>query len=716
VIPSRLPSDRSVAFRARAFLLLAAGLALFPATDCADASETRWWATASSAAYEDAGSDGLVIDPDGVVTLGPAASVTLLDSIEVVWSAAVLANGRIALGGNGGRILLASRGRAAAPWVTLPVGQVLSLLADGDDLIAGTGPEGFVYRIRPNGDTTRIAVTGERYVWALAAAGRSGWYAATGIRGRVLHVGRDGRTRVVFDNDAGNVVALIEDGRGGAYAGDDTRGRIVHLRADGSARTLFDAEEDEVRALALGADGALYAAALTSSAVQNADGAEDAKPRPARRPTSRETSRVYRIVADSASVVWWSTSRTAIFALAPAREGVLAATGNRAGLFLLDGPGRASQWLAPLQGQITAVTRSSDGVFYAATSNPAALWELRPGERRSGELRSPVFDAKRLAQFGTIRWLGEAGGARVELETRSGNAAIPDTTWSLWTAPRGAGDGRGVASPPARYLQWRLRLAGGQPRIETVEVAWRENNLPPMVEALRVAPQVDGFREGRLSTRTEPVTQELPGGRKVEFSLKRKSDESDLKSLPLWVQGLRTVQWNAEDPNEDPLRYRLDARRDGDSDWTPVARDLEDSVFVWDTNGVPDGRYRLRVTASDIEGNAVGEERESWAIGSLVVIDNTPPVLTSLDVTGGRGRVTVRGAAADAGTIARIEVSIGDGAWRTITPAGGMADDERPAFDATLDGLAAGVHSVTVRVVDRAGNFAVRAARATVTP
>ena len=36
----------------------------------------------------------------------------------------------------------------------LPVGQVLSLAADGDGVIAGTGPEGLVYRIGASGDTS----------------------------------------------------------------------------------------------------------------------------------------------------------------------------------------------------------------------------------------------------------------------------------------------------------------------------------------------------------------------------------------------------------------------------------------------------------------------------------------------------------------------------------------------------------------------------------
>jgi hypothetical protein len=148
--------------------------------------------------------------------------------------------------------------------------------------------------------------------------------------------------------------------------------------------------------------------------------------------------------------------------------------------------------------------------------------------------------------------------------------------------------------------------------------------------------------------------------------------------------------------------------------WLPVAEDRSDSVYVWDTNGVPDGPYRLRVTASDLEGNAVGEEREAWALSPVITVDNTAPRLQSFEATGGAGRIAVRGEAVDSPGL-RFEVAVDDGKWRAVVPQGGFADGERASFAATLQGVAPGVHSVSVRAVDRAGNFTVRAARATVT-
>jgi hypothetical protein len=317
-----------------------------------------------------------------------------------------------------------------------------------------------------------------------------------------------------------------------------------------------------------------------------------------------------------------------------------------------------------------------------------------------------------MAQFGRVLWRGEARGARVTLSTRSGNTETPDTTWSAWEGGATPAEGRRIASPPARYLQWRMELSSGEPRIESVEAAWREQNLPPRIEDLVVAPQGLGFREGDLLPRTEPITQNLPGGQKVEYSINPAAGPAGMRALPAWARGLRTVQWKGSDPNGDPLKYRVEVRAEPAGDWIQLEDDLEGTAFTWDTQALPDGRYRLRITATDAAGNAVGEERTAEAVSEPFGIDNSPPAVTALDVRpDGQGvRLTAR--AEDRGsTLSRFEVSIDDGAWRAVSPDGGLADDRELSIRARLDNVKPGEHTVSVRAIDLAGNTATRAAQ-----
>ena len=50
-------------------------------------------------------------------------------------------------------------------------------------------------------------------------------------------------------------------------------------------------------------------------------------------------------------------------------------------------------------------------------------------------------------------------------------------------------------------------------------------------------------------------------------------------------------------------------------------------IAGWDTHGLPDGRYRIRVTASDQGGNALGEEATASVVSPAFVVDNTAPLV-----------------------------------------------------------------------------------------
>lgn len=687
-------------------LVTAVSFLMALAATSARATETQLWVSDSPADYAKSQTSGVRVGPDGVLQLGPRASSSGTDSLDVIWAISPLPGGAVALAGDDGRIDRWTASGGIKPWVRLPVGQVLSLAADGDGLVAGTGPGGLVYHVSSRGDTARIAKTGERYVWGLAPAGKGAWYAATGTRGKLLKL-EGGRVHVVIDSDESNLVSMVSDGKGGAFAGGDSHGRILWARADGTVTTVFDASEDEVRALALGPDGTLWAAGLSASATSDEDDTEH-RVEPVKAAVSAARASVYRIVPDRSAAVVFTPPHPFVFGLAASGEGVWVATGNRAAVFELDASSRPTQVIAVPQGQVTALALGAGGRLYAATSNPGALWVIGPERAEKGELLSSPLDARRFAQFGRIAWHGDAGGGKVELSTRSGNTDPPDTTWSPWkSAPQ---ESR-VTSPPARYLQWRVEMAGGHPKVDAVEVAWRERNLPPKVEDVVVAPQGAGFREGELQPRTDPVTQTLPGGQRVEYQLQGSGPRA-LRELPAWAHGLRTLQWKATDPNGDAMTYHVDVRPEAGDHWMEVGDKLDATSFTWDTQGLPDGRYRIRVRATDEPGNAVGEALTTEALSEPFAIDNTPPGVTSLEAKGEAGAIAVSGRAADGESIlVRLEIELDDGDWRMLLPTGGFADSRQLEFSVKLPDVKPGDHSVAVRAVDRAGNGVTRATR-----
>src|SRR5262249_18729230 len=189
-----------------------------------------------------------------------------------------------------------------------------------------------------------------------------------------------------------------------------------------------------------------------------------------------------------------------------------------------------------------------------------------------------------------------------------------------------------------------------------------------------------------------------------------------LRDLPVWARGMRTVQWKGSDPNGDVLHYKVECRHE-DGAWIELGDDLEATAFTWDTNALPDGRYRLRVTATDRPSNPVGEERTTELVSEPFTIDNTPPSVTSFEAKGDAGSVRVEARAEDGmSTLSRIEVSVDDGDWRTVTPEGGFADDRELSIRTVLPKIESGEHTVSVRAVDFAANAVTPATGVTVPP
>jgi hypothetical protein len=150
-------------------------------------------------------------------------------------------------------------------------------------------------------------------------------------------------------------------------------------------------------------------------------------------------------------------------------------------------------------------------------------------------------------------------------------------------------------------------------------------------------------------------------------------------------------------------------RRDGEATFRPLvtAKDrLSSSSWEWNTETFADGWYRVRVTASDAGSNTADRALTSTATSALVLVDNTRPSVDDLKVSYGKGagRATAR-AADGASSIAEMAFSVDDGPWQLGGTDDGLFDDPREGLTVVLPtGLAAGSHTVAIRVADAAGN------------
>jgi hypothetical protein len=290
-----------------------------------------------------------------------------------------------------------------------------------------------------------------------------------------------------------------------------------------------------------------------------------------------------------------------------------------------------------------------------------------------------VLDAKAVARFGRLAW---AASGKVKLETRSGNTAKPGVGWSEWQAPAqpgrlgGGAEGGKIQSPPGRYLQWRVALEDDAARLRKVTSYYVPQNQPTEVQEVTV----------ELATKESGPTLKDSAGKPRSPLLK--------------------LKWKVENPDSDETRYALEARRDGEANWRPIATGkppLTATTWEWNTETYPDGWYRVRVTASDEAANSPDRTLTASAQTTLFALDNTRPAIDGLTVTYPRARAR----AADAlSTIAEMAFSVDDGPWQLGTTADGLFDDTSEELRIELPAkLAPGPHTLAVRVADAAGNI-----------
>ena len=500
---------------------------------------------------------------------------------------------------------------------------------------------------------------------------------------------------------------------------------------------LYDSPLAEIRALALNAAGEVFAAAVAASPGGAAAGAgavpaapeasvsagvvattsfrvlapAGPAPGPAATPANGPMGALYRIAPSGAARTIWESSRDRPLSLAMLRdERLLLGTGDRGRVYRITRDGEVTLLFRVDSEQVTAAV-SEGGVTLLGASNPGRVLELSASPRTEGAYRSRVLDAGGAASFGRISWEARTPpGSAVRVETRTGNSAEPDETWSGWVS---AAADAAIASPAARFLQWRATLrsdGSSSPELASLEAAYLPVNLAPRVTRITLHPPGLAFEE--LLNSSAPRLQGMERRPEVTDAARRGQSGSALpvgSGRQLYLHGVRTATFRADDPNGDRLRYRISVRRQGDVPWQPLRSGLSETIVAWDTSTMPDGRYELRVEAEDSPDNPPGETLTGSRTSRPFTVDNTPPVISDLTVTADGG---IRFRASDTGSpIRRASVSVDGGPARVVRPVDGIADSPTEDYDARLDDFPAGAGAVVVKVEDDMGNSGAAEAR-----
>jgi hypothetical protein len=329
-----------------------------------------------------------------------------------------------------------------------------------------------------------------------------------------------------------------------------------------------------------------------------------------------------------------------------------------------------------------------DGTVYAGLANPGGLLAIDGSYKRKAYYESAVVDVKQITKWGKVQLDADIPeGAGVWVSTRSGNTSDPKNGgWSDWSDSRMVETDLPIDAEPGRFLQYRLTLASfagkATPTVREVKLAHMIPNLPPKLSGLTVKRGASGSSSSSSSSK---------GASAKTFS----------------------VSWKAADANKDKMEYKVFLRELGRKNWVRVAKDLTKSPYAWNGQTAADGRYEIKVEASDEGSNPSGTGLTDSRVSRPMVVDNTPPDVAELGWKIEGKKVSVTAKLRDTlSAIGKVDFSVDSAEeWKVAVAVDGVYDSMEEIVKFSFEAEEAGEHLLSIRFGDALGNVTYRNVR-----
>jgi hypothetical protein len=631
---------------------------------------------------------GVAVSSDGAVRAGFTLGNAPLADASASFSALGLSDGSTLIGTSPQGKVYKLVGDALSVFADTGALAVTSMVqAKNGTIYAATMPDGKIFKLTQGKAELFTTLPDTSHVWALVLdrAG-AGLFAATGPEGKVFRVEPSGASSVYYRSTEGHLVSIAMMDNGDLLAGSSGKGNLYRITGPGRATVLATLPGEEVKAVTV-AKGVIWAVGNEYGEAPEPPKRSPAAGRTPAGPSSTTRLKagkgvLYRFDAQGRPERMMKHDDTHYLSLAVDEQGhPYVGTGANGRVYTVD-DAHVVTLLADTDERQVGALYVAGGKGFIATSDPPVAHRILGRGGPDAVWTSKVLDATLRARFGTLSW--RANGP-LELSTRSGNTSAPDATWTAWSVPLGAAGP--IASTPARFVQLRARWTRDPNAIlNEVTIPFVTDNIRPVVTEVSAA--------AKGGPAKEPATGSIP------------ASGGDVGKHESVVK----VTWKVDNPDSDALRYRITFKREGQTQWRDALKADEfhtKTELEWDTAALPEGKYRVRVEASDEPANPPDQVQKHALESETVLVDNTPPRIDRLEVADRRLRARiVDGTSA----IARVEIAV-DGKldWRPLAPADGIFDTIEEGVDADLSAVVpAGPHILVVRAFDAAGNAVTR--------
>jgi len=435
------------------------------------------------------------------------------------------------------------------------------------------------------------------------------------------------------------------------------------------------------------------------------------------RPPSRETgvppkitgipmapNYVYKITKEGLAHKIFEVGQAFILGISlDTQDNLYVVTGNKSGVYKVCKDETSGSVMDVEEAQALCCLNTGNNELYVGTGNVGKVYKIVPAFVKEGAFISNVLDTTTISDWGCIYWqAAQPEGTKVTLATRSGNCEKPDYTWDHWSVPCQS-SGEKITSAPARFIQYKAALqtvnTDTTPAINMVSLSYLPKNQPPKIVNFTIEKEPSSASqkppEGKTDGKPEAKPQ-TPASQKSHHQIAQKN-----------------VQWEVEDPNNDSLQLTIYFKGEDEKAWKVIDKNTQKKgSYAWDTLRLPDGKYQVKLVASDEPDNPPETALSAENTIQPIVIDNSRPMIKSMNTAmGADGRYVISGAIKDeCSNIIKVQYTIDGHEWTSAYPIDGVFDSQEESFQITTKHLTPGDYTLIVNAFDSEGNIGVEKA------
>ncbi len=317
--------------------------------------------------------------------------------------------------------------------------------------------------------------------------------------------------------------------------------------------------------------------------------------------------------------------------------------------------------------QISRLSKGQSDFFVAFSSPPSYSLPLRSEKKY---YISPVIDTGGISKVGSVRYESDP---LQNLYLRGGNKIPVDITWSDWIPIDQV-----TNLSPFRYFEWKVDFSQKIDNFKGITIAVKQLNRPPLFEEVKVHPPGEIYVKN-ISQIGDRLVSDIHS-KERPFQEIAQSRPFDSGNQTFYLYGFRMISFNVTDPDGDMIKTKIELFPQKSKDGFIFSDDVDGNFFVFDARTLPDGVYRVRLTASDIKSNSLADAKEGFYEIPYLEIDNTPPEIVMTDDSG-----YLIFKVKDGTSIRSSRVSKNGEMWKVIEPEGDQFGAKEETFKVKIE-------------------------------